>query len=448
MIGSIPVEKSNPFQPEAAVSASRFIGRKRERKKIEQLINDAVVGMTRSAVITGSSGIGKSSLALFMSHRYDGIDVEADSAINTLHVNMSGVENTTGFLLRVHTKLIEQINIKGWENYGWVYDGLRAFAQVLVRHAKREQTVNIKIDNPSVDRKEIEDLVKDPNFLMATLKRYMKGKDGKGKNSLILVLGYLNGVVSDGSFASFFKGLQEGFHSENLPFLSVLCMTRKHYDIFISKHEAGGRVFTEVLDLKPLEDVEVQHFFQRTFDSREVKISPDDLDLMVDIVDGNPSYMQRVGYEIFGLVGWREAASTEQVKQGIIDSMERIKRDKGKIDDDSPTMEARIKAVLDSDVRLKAAELPIFQNARIKRTDLSDLEFDGRKIVPNDYDPLIDKMIENGIMKSKDDTIYGYYEYVDSFTRLAFLTELSNMSRESTSKGSGVQRVLEFYEKT
>lgn len=117
-----------------------------------------------------------------------------------------------------------------------------------------------------------------------------------GVKGIFLVLDEINGITASSDFAHFIKGLVDtnALSREPLPLLLMLCGTEERRREMIQKYEPIDRVF-DVVDMKAMSDEEMRIFFERAFESVQMKINSDALDTLTYFSAGFPKIMHLIG---------------------------------------------------------------------------------------------------------------------------------------------------------
>jgi hypothetical protein len=117
-----------------------------------------------------------------------------------------------------------------------------------------------------------------------------------GVKGVFLILDEINGVTSDPRFANFVKGLMDSnaLLQKPLPLLLMLCGVEERRREMIRKHQPVERVF-DIIEIGALSDEEMREFFTRTFQSVQMSIDNDALDLFTLYSAGFPKIMHLIG---------------------------------------------------------------------------------------------------------------------------------------------------------
>ena len=428
----------NPFQPEDIVDPKRFVGREEEIKRGKRLLDQVIHHGRISAIrIIGERKMGKTSLATYLCSLYENTVMESDSDmidIDYLHIDISTVNDFPDFLFFVQYQLALDIRKKGlWERHKGMFAG---FGNYFLGLVTGHQTVNVTVNFSEKVAKYSPPI--NPIAFKENLRRYANARVKEGKSAFILILDNINGLVEDVRFPRFLKGMTEEFgreEREGLPFCLILCADIEKWERIEMKHRPVTRIFTELFDLEPLKDTEVEKFFSDRFNDHGVSLDDDVLSLLVGFTEGNPMFMQRIGYEVFGYVDDGYISKSVGI-QGIISAAKKLSGSPAMSGKCMDSLSKRFDNVLHSDQRLKIAESDLWKEEEIRRVELLEKKFSKSQITQ-----FIEYMTDNCIIKSRRKTRLGSYEFTSRMMQYLFL---KRVKEEIQMKGKEAESLVEI----
>jgi len=124
---------------------------------------------------------------------------------------------------------------------------------------------------------------------------YVRLKD-TGVKGLFVVLDEINGVTEDPQFAHFIKGIVDtnAMSREPLPLLLTLSGVEERRREMIRNYQPIDRIF-DVIEIAPMTDSEMKEFFTRAFESVQMKVEKEAMDILIHFSAGFPKIMHLVG---------------------------------------------------------------------------------------------------------------------------------------------------------
>jgi hypothetical protein len=273
----------SPFYPGQPVPIEFFIGRISEIQRISRAAGQVELGKPQAIFLTGEYGIGKSSLAGFM--RYY---AEKNNHIVGIHILLGNAET----LEDVATKTVETV-IKTQVYESTTTEKIRNF---LAKYIGAQElfgfSINLealKADGPNLSRGYLP-------FLLNLLNRLKED----GIKGLMLILDEINGITGNPRFAHFIKALvDENALSPNpLPLMLMLCGVEERRREMIRHHQPIERIF-DVVEIKPMNENEMNDFFNKTFGSADMKVKDEAMSLLCHYSAGFPKIMHIIGDAVF-----------------------------------------------------------------------------------------------------------------------------------------------------
>lgn len=273
----------SPFYPGQPVPTEFFIGRMNEVQRIARTIGQVELGKPQAIFLTGEYGIGKSSLAGYM--RYY---AEKTHNIFGIHILLGGAET----LEDVATKTVETvIRTRSYELS--ISEKIRNF---LSKYIGKQDLLgfsinfeNLKADGPNISHGYLP-------FLRELLNRLKD--DGVG--GLMLILDEINGISKNPQFSHFIKTLvdENALSPDPLPLMLLLCGVEERRREMIQHHQPIERMF-DVVEISPMNKNEMEDFFNKTFNSVNMKVETEAMSVLCNYSAGFPKIMHLIGDAVF-----------------------------------------------------------------------------------------------------------------------------------------------------
>lgn len=271
----------SPFYPGQPVPVDLFAGREKQIKHIlERGVGQVVAGKPVAMYIQGEYGIGKSSIAGFVQSLS-----ERDRGLHSIYATLGAAEtiNDVGAAVldaTIRSGAFDPRRSEKVRNWLAKYVGEQSIFGGITIHAEV-----LKKDAPGVASGILP-------FLGEALSR-LKETDVKG---IFLVLDEINGISVNPKFAHFIKGIVDtnAMSRTPLPLLLMLCGVEECRREMIKNHQPVDRIF-DVIDIKPMEQKEMEEFFTNAFESVQMKISPEALNRLTFFSAGFPKIMHLLG---------------------------------------------------------------------------------------------------------------------------------------------------------
>lgn len=274
----------SPFYPGQPVPTELFVGRMRQITHIIQRgITQVSLGKPAAIYVQGEYGIGKSSIAGILQHI-----AERDSGLHAIYAPLGGAET----LDDVGAIILEATLRSG------VFNPTRSekVKEWLARYIGEQNLLGVTIH--------AEALKKDAPAIATGLLPFLKEVIGRlkdtGVRGIFLVLDEINGITANPKFAHFIKGLVDtnAMSKEPLPLLLMLCGVEERRRDMIRHHPPVDRIF-DIVDIEAMSKEEMRSFFMKAFESAQMKIMPDALDILTEYSAGFPKIMHLAGDAAF-----------------------------------------------------------------------------------------------------------------------------------------------------
>ena len=384
--------ESSPFSPGRPVPIEFFVGRRAEIERLRGMVRGSGQGRFAVGFVSGERGIGKSSLAAFVSHL-----AELDNDAVGCHVLLGGIQGLQEMLLRTFDRLLKQSIDRPW------HEQVRQFFGDRIRKVGLfGVTLELNLQEGDLPIME-HDFVPSIQRLTERLQEH--------KKSLLLILDDINGLASSDHFANWLKSTVDEIAISDRK--TRLCMIvvglEDRRQELISRQPSLARVF-DPIEIAPWSDEEVLEFYQGAFDKGRASVSDECLQLMIEYTGGLPVLAHEIGDAV-----WRTALGPniayEEAVEGIADAAEVIGR---------KLLEPRIfKAVRGERYRSILRKLADRQGNRFKRVEiLEDLAGNDRKVLDN----FLRRMKNLGVLETVPE-IRGGYRFPNRLYALYFFME-------------------------
>ncbi|MBN1212485.1 MAG: hypothetical protein JXA92_07895 [candidate division Zixibacteria bacterium] len=277
----------SPFYPGQPVPVEFFVGRTTEIDKILTRGAGQVARGKQIAMFTqGEYGIGKSSIASFVQYI-----AERDYKLHSIYATLGGCSTLDDVSL--------QILIATLRSGALDFNRSEEIKNWLGKYVGDQSLFGIVNLNFSELRKDAPSLSTPYNmldFLAEANNRISKG----GYKGIFLVLDEINGMTSNVKFANFLKGLVDSnaISKKPLPLLLMLCGVEERRRELIQKHQPIERIF-DIIQIDTLSQSEMKEFFKRAFESVQMTINDDALEILIHFSAGFPKIMHLIGDSAF-----------------------------------------------------------------------------------------------------------------------------------------------------
>jgi len=276
----------SPFYPGQPVPGELFVGR---RSQIDHIIRRGVeqveAGKPVAMYVQGEYGIGKSSIAGFVQWL-----AEREHGLHTIYAPLGAAETLeeVGAAILEATVRSGAFDPKRSERVrAWLakYIGEQSLFGVTVH------TENLKRGAPTLAS---------ASGLLPFLNEVVGRLKETGVKGVFLVLDEINGVTANPKFAHFIKGIVDtnAMSQAPLPLLLMLCGVEERRRDMIRHHQPVDRLF-DVIEIERMSVQEMRDFFQRAFESVQIRVEHEAMDLMTRYSAGFPKIMHLVGDAAF-----------------------------------------------------------------------------------------------------------------------------------------------------
>lgn len=274
----------SPFYPGQPVPVDLFVGRAGQIQRImDRGVGQVAAGKPVTFFVQGEYGIGKSSLA-----RYVQWLAEKKDNLIGLYATLGPaktLDDVGAAILRAAAESgsLDSARSDTIRNWLATYVGEQSLFGLTI-HADA-----LKKEGPNIAAGALP-------FLKEILDRVKES----GVKGIFLVFDEINGISGNPEFAHFIKGIVDSnaLSRSPLPLLLMLCGTPERRRQMIACHQPVERIF-DVVDIAALDQREMDDFFSRAFESVDVCVELDAMELMTHCSAGFPKIMHLVGDNAF-----------------------------------------------------------------------------------------------------------------------------------------------------
>jgi len=286
--------KFNPFRPGSIVRPGMFAGRVEEIEDIEKCLFQTKHGNPQNFLIFGERGIGKSSLMFFAEHVARGnITFKLDEKLSFLVLSVELKEGLSSFELikLIGAKFKSELNLR---------DELKEKVQAAWDFIKNWEVLGVKYNsvNPDLDPVMVAD------ELSIRLKNVIEKSDGL-LDGIAIFIDEADKADESTNLGETLKLLTEKLTKLGCDQVIVGLAGLPELNAKLKEsHASSSRIF-QILDLKPLELDERRDVVKKGIEEANSKnkllteINEDALDLISDLSEGYPHFIQQFSYSAF-----------------------------------------------------------------------------------------------------------------------------------------------------
>jgi hypothetical protein len=274
------LKSRSPFYPGQPVPQELFVGRRAQIERILQRgVNQTKHGKPTAFFVQGEYGIGKSSIAGFVSYL-----AESDFNFYSIYAPLAGAKTLEDVATAVFEATIRAGAFKPHKHM----EQIRGF---FAKYIKQLEVGGVSID-PAALQADAPSL-STPYRMLDFLEQIRQRTESR---AIFLILDEINGIATHPDFAYFIKGLvdQNALSRQPLPLLLMLCGVEERRREMIRQHTPIDRIF-DIITIEPMTENETQVFFQNTFQSVHMTIDHSALTYLVYHSAGFPKIMHLLG---------------------------------------------------------------------------------------------------------------------------------------------------------
>jgi len=276
----------SPFYPGQPVPVELFVGRREQIDRImTRGVGQVVAGKPIAVFVQGEYGIGKSSVAAFVQRV-----AEEDKNLHAIYVSLAGCKHLADLAAAVLEGTIRSgafapsrsEKIRNW----------------LAKYIGTQQLFGFTLNLDALKQDA-------PNFItplgmLGFLQEMQQRLADTGVRGVFLVLDEINGMTSDPQFATLVKGMVDSnaISKEPLPLLLMLCGVEDRRREMIANHPPIDRIF-DVVEIGVMTEPEMHEFFSRAFQSVQMAVDDDAMQVLTYHSAGFPKIMHLIGDAAF-----------------------------------------------------------------------------------------------------------------------------------------------------
>lgn len=282
----------NPYQPNRIVNPAMFVGRLSEIRQIEQCLFQTKGGNAQNFLVEGERGIGKSSLLRFISAIATGripAHDETEFDFLLISVDLGGVVSQVDIVRAVGRELRKELSKRESLKHSAskVWDFLSNWEILGVRYHK---------GGDGVDPDDAKDCLVDQLAAIA---------GDSAIDGVLILIDEADAPPFEAHLGEFAKSVTERLNrtdveNVSLGFAGLPSLIGK----LRASHESSPRIFS-ILELRPLAirerktavQIGIDHSNERN--NQETKIEREALDMLADLSEGYPHFIQQFGYSAF-----------------------------------------------------------------------------------------------------------------------------------------------------
>lgn len=259
--------KESLFQPGQPVSADRFKGREDIIKEILKYFPAIKHGNPQHFYITGKRGMGKTSLAKYISDF-----ASKNYSLVTAHIMNDGVHSIDELVTQIIEMILNSINSEKWSDK--IFNLIEDYVEFAGFGG-----LNIKFKPSSKELKNIKDNFA---FYLSDLVDNFKDKDG-----LFIVIDDINGLSDTPDFANWYKSFTDTLATSisDAPICVMLTSYPEKFMKLYNHNPSFNRIF-HVHELNRLSDNEIKDFYTNIFTHYKIDIDLNALELMTKYSSG------------------------------------------------------------------------------------------------------------------------------------------------------------------
>lgn len=235
----------SPFTPNQPVNADFFTGRQEQIEELLSTVRRAAKGTLQIGWISGERGIGKSSLASFVSFLAE----QREHALSA-HVHLGGVRKLEDVVRETHLKLLKDNQSKSWG---------KNLLSLFEERIKKIGLFGVEIQLEMSDK----ELAATANNFAPALGKIIEKADND-RHVLLLILDDINGLADNPRFAHWLKSMSDRMATSrtNVPVCLIFVGLEEHLDKMVGNNPSVGRIFRPLIPIRPWTQSESEMFFK------------------------------------------------------------------------------------------------------------------------------------------------------------------------------------------
>jgi hypothetical protein len=278
----------SPFYPGQPVPVELFVGRVEQIDRIlKRGAGQVAEGKPISIFIQGEYGIGKSSIASFSAW----LSMK-ECELHEIYVPLGPARTMDDLVLA----LIQATSRSG------VFDLKRSeiIGNWLSKYIGKQDLFGFSLNFEAL--KKDQPNLTSPHGILDFLSEAKKRLEETGVKGIFLILDEINGIATNPDFALFIKSFVDmnALQRTSLPLLLMLVGVEERREQIIKCHEPVDRIF-DVIDIKQMSDAEMVEFFDKAFQSVQMKVDRTAMEILTLNSAGFPKIMHIIGDAAFWL---------------------------------------------------------------------------------------------------------------------------------------------------
>ena len=272
-----------PFTPDMPANPELFVGRRDETERLLAKVRLARQGRVETAFLTGTRGIGKSSVARFL--RYVATSQERVAAV---HVGLGGAGTLEEMTRRVFDRLLKDVAQQPFH---------RKLLDLFGDHVQKVGLFGVTLEFRARDQ-ELRDLAAGFGDALGEVLRRLQPE----AEALVVILDDINGLAESPRFADWLKTTVDSIALRDavLPLCLVLVGIPERRVALVRSNPSVARLFTPI-ELRLWTPAETEEFFLTAFGKVDVTVAADALPLLAAFSGGLPVLAHEIGHATFGV---------------------------------------------------------------------------------------------------------------------------------------------------
>lgn len=394
--------KESLFQPGQPVSPDRFKGREDIINEIIKYFPSITSGNPQHFFITGKRGIGKTSLANFISDL-----ANKNYSMITAHIMNDGVHNIDELVTQIIERILNSIKSEKWSER--IFDLLRDNIESVGIGG-----LNIKFKPSNIELENIRDNFA---FYLCDLVNQFKDKDG-----LFIIIDDINGLSDTPEFANWYKSFADTMATsiDKAPIGMMLTGYPEKFNKLYEHNQSITRIF-HTQELLGLSNNEIKNFYRDIFSINNISIDNIALNNMTKYSSGMPTMMQEIGDATFWMDTDNHIDYNDSMN-GIIDAGQRIG-----LKYLQPLIDKKIRSENYLSLFKKIGyELAVTPNAPFTKKTFSDVLNEQESKVFKDF---ISRAKKLGIIELASSKKQGEYQFTNQLYPIYFFIQTINEDR-------------------
>lgn len=292
-------DKYNPFKPDDPVPPDLFVGRKKEMAVIEGALRGTTQGTVRNVLVIGEKGIGKTSLAGYVSYLAEGVEAvgKYGGQFFTVYCSLGGCQTPEDVCVAILKELHNKIRVK--DAVSGVVERTKDFFDNLTGFGLTVGVVGLNFSKRPNDKSDL------PLHFHHVIQDFTNRFRGDGpaprdSGAVLIILDELDSISRDKNFAPFLKSYLENTSRINRGVMHLVTASIDAVSRLEEGHETIRRGFRP-LYLEDISNEETEDLFKKALDQGIPKkgYSSSAIQLVYSLASGIPNFVQELGWAAF-----------------------------------------------------------------------------------------------------------------------------------------------------